>query len=203
MPVATAYYCIFSDKKPTEQTFFISGGAGAVAQYAIQFAKLSGAKVITTVSNDTKKEICKNIGADLILNYKQLNEDEILNEVIEYTKGNLIDRCVEVDFGFNVNLIPKILKSNGVLASYSCSSNPTPNFPYYLYAPKGINIKIVQAFLHNGNFLIECGKYVNSLLINKNLIHPNIKTFLFKDTYKAHEAQEDGLMIGKLNIKIW
>ena len=53
-----------------------------MSHYAIQFAKLSGAKVITTVSNDVKKEICKNIGADLILNYKQMTEDEIVKQII-------------------------------------------------------------------------------------------------------------------------
>ena len=59
VPVATAYYSVFSDNNPENQIFFITGGAGSVSHYAIQFAKLSGAKVITTVSSDIKKEICK------------------------------------------------------------------------------------------------------------------------------------------------
>ena len=200
VPVATAYYSVFSDNNPSGQTFFITGGAGSVSHYAIQFAKLSGAKVITTVSSDIKEDICKSIGADLILNYKQLTEDEIVKQIIDYTNGNLIDRCIEVDFGFNVNLIPKILKPNATLATYSCSSNPTPVFPYYMYAPKGINIKIVQAFLHKDSFLNKCGDFVNNLLKKKSLSHPDINTYDINDTFKAHEAQENPKIIKKSNI---
>ncbi len=202
VPVATAYYSVFSDNNPENQIFFITGGAGSVSHYAIQFAKLSGAKVITTVSSDIKKEICKNIGADLILNYRQLTEDEIVKQIIEFTKGNLVDRCIEVDFGFNVNLIPKILRPNATLATYSCSSNPNPVFPYYMYAPKGINIKIVQAFLHRNSFLSKCSDFVTDLLKKDNLIHPEINSFSFDETFKAHEAQEDTKIIAKSNIKI-
>ena len=202
VPVATAYYAVFSDNNPADQIFFITGGAGSVSHYAIQFAKLSGAKVITTVSSDIKKEICKTIGADLILNYKQLTEDEIVKQIIDFTKGNLVDRCIEVDFGFNVNLIPKILKPNATLATYSSSSNPTPIFPYYMYAPKGINIKIVQAFLQINSFLKECANFVNELLKNKALQHPEITSFDFNEAYKAHEAQENPKIINKSNIKI-
>jgi|TARA_B100000315_G_scaffold246811_1_gene274633 NADPH2:quinone reductase len=202
VPVATAYYSVFSDNNPLNQTFFISGGAGAVSQYAIQFAKLSGAKVITTVSTKEKKEICENIGADLILNYKELTQKEIFKQVKDFTNSNFVDRCVEVDFNYNVNLIPQILKANGTLATYSCSSNPYPIFPYYQYAPKGINIKIVQAYLQEQSILKKCGNFVNDLLINNRLIHPKITTYNIEDTFKAHESQENSQLIGKNSIKI-
>ena len=117
-------HCIlfsFSEKKYSEKFVFISGGAGAVSNYAIQFAKLNGSKVITTVSNAAKKNICKNLGADLILNYKKLSEIDIINIVNEFTKGLLVDRVIEVDFGKNINLIPKIIKNNGIVCSYSSS----------------------------------------------------------------------------------
>ena len=85
VPVATAYYSVFSEKKYSEKFVFISGGAGAVSNYAIQFAKLNGSKVITTVSNAAKKNICKNLGADLVLNYdrdvEKINNSHIINDV--------------------------------------------------------------------------------------------------------------------------
>ena len=202
VPVATAYFSVFSENKPIDKTVFISGGAGAVSQYAIQFAKFSGAKVITTVSNEKKRKICEAIGADVILNYKELNDKEIENQIFEFTNGNFIDRCIEVDFSHNINLIPKILKNNGTLSSYSCSSNPNPNFPYYLYAPKGIKIKIVQAYLQEPSFLKECGLFVNDLLKKEILKHPSIMTYDFQESHKAHIYQEDPLTIGKSNIKI-
>ena len=202
VPVATAYYSLFSDKKSTEKYVFISGGAGAVSQYAIQFAKLSGSKVITTVSTKKKENICRKIGADLIINYKNLKRKEIIDSVIEFTKGKLVDRCIEVDFGYNIDLLPQILRNNGIISSYSSSTITNPKFPYYLFAPKGINIKIVQAFLHNNIYLQKIGSYVNNLINLKKLHHPSIKTFNFKNAYKSHEFIENPKTIGKSNVKI-
>ena len=202
VPVATAFYSLFADKKHKEKFIFISGGAGAVSQYAIQFAKLTGSKVITTVSSEKKEKICKELGADLVINYKKSNEKKIIDEVIDFTKGDLVDRCIEVDFGYNMQLLPKLLKNNGVISSYSSSTFATPKFPYYLYAPKGINIKIVQAFLHENRYLQQIGSYVNRLINLKKLKHPSIKTFDIKNAYKSHEFIEDKKNIGKSNIKI-
>ena len=202
VPVATAFYSLFADKKYKEKYIFIAGGAGAVSQYAIQFAKLNGSKVITTVSSDKKEKICKKLGADLILNYKKLNEKNIIDAVADFTKGNLVDRCIEVDFGYNIKLLPKLLKNNGIISSYSSSTFMSPEFPYYLYAPKGINIKIVQAFLHDSIYLQKIGNYVNNLIRLNSLKHPDIKTFNIQNSYKAHEFIEDAKTIGKSNIKI-
>ena len=52
VPVATAYYAVFSNNNPAGQIFFISGGAGAVSHYAIQFAKFSVC-LISILSNYT------------------------------------------------------------------------------------------------------------------------------------------------------
>ena len=202
VPVATAYFSVFSDFKLGEKYVFISGGAGAVSNYAIQFAKTKGLKVITTVSSNYKREICKNIGADLILNYRKLNQKEIIEAVKDFTNGENVDRCIEVDFGFNIKLLPNILKRNGIICSYSSSSILKPAFPYYLYAPKGINIKIVQAFLHNNSYLKRVGSFTNSLMIKGKLKHPKIKSYDFKSAYKAHDYIENSKKIGKSTIFI-
>ncbi len=202
VPVATAYYSVFSEKKNNEKFVFVSGGAGAVSNYAIQFAKLNGSKVITTVSNTTKNKICKNLGADLILNYKKISEIEIINAVKDFTKGLLVDRVIEVDFGKNINLIPEIIKNNGIVCSYSSSSIISPKFNYYSYAPKGINIKIVQAFLQNNKNISTIGYYLNKLMESNKIVHPNIETFSFNQAYKAHDFIENPKKIGKSNIKI-
>ena len=112
------------------------------------------------------------------------------------------DRVIEVDFGKNINLIPKIIKNNGIVCSYSSSSIIKPKFDYYSYAPKGINIKIVQAFLQNNKNNSMIGNYINKLMERNKIIHPNIETFTFDRAYKAHDFIENPKKIGKSNIKI-
>ena len=113
-----------------------------------------------------------------------------------------MDRCIEVDFGYNMQMLPKLLKNNGIISSYSSSTITSPKFPYYLYAPKGINIKIVQAFLHDNSYLQKIGSYVNKLMSLKKLKHPSIKTFNMKNAYKSHEFIENAITVGKSNVKI-
>ena len=71
-----------------------------------------------------------------------------------------------------------------------------------MYAPKGINIKIVQAFLHNNSYLKKVGSFTNSLMIKGKLRHPKVKSYGFKSAYKAHDYIENSKKIGKSTILI-
>ena len=52
VPAMTSHYCVFADGPVTGQTVLVAGGAGAVGNAAIQWAKWGGATVITTVSSE-------------------------------------------------------------------------------------------------------------------------------------------------------
>ena len=64
------------------QTILIHAGAGGVGHAAIQLAKLAGAKVITTVSNEEKANFVKRLGADKIINYQT---QDVTAEVSQWT----------------------------------------------------------------------------------------------------------------------
>lgn len=53
-----------------EETVLIHAGAGGIGSTAIQLAKQYGAYVITTAGSDDKVQFCKELGADLALNYR-------------------------------------------------------------------------------------------------------------------------------------
>ena len=50
------------------ETLIIHGAAGAVGTMAIQFAKLRGAKVLATVSDEAGAALVKRLGADVVVN---------------------------------------------------------------------------------------------------------------------------------------
>ena len=71
IPALTAHRAVTIDVSPQGQSILVSGGAGAVGHYAIQFARLLGARpIIATVSSDEKAEHAKAAGADEVINYK-------------------------------------------------------------------------------------------------------------------------------------
>ena len=114
IPAATAFYGIFCDGSVKDQSILITGGAGAVGHLGIQLAKWSGAKVITTVSGDDKAAAAKTAGADLVINYKT---DDVIEAVNDFTKGDGVDRILEVEFGGNLSVSQRVIKNNGVIAS--------------------------------------------------------------------------------------
>jgi NADPH:quinone reductase len=55
------------------ETLFVNGGTGGVGSMVVQMAKALGARVITTAGSDEKVRLCRDLGADAAINYK--NED--------------------------------------------------------------------------------------------------------------------------------
>lgn len=65
--------------KPGE-ILFVNGGSGGVGSAVVQMAKAIGAKVIATAGSDEKAARCKELGADLVVNYKTQNVDDAIRE---------------------------------------------------------------------------------------------------------------------------
>lgn len=78
----TAYQSLFAiaDLKQGESVL-IHAGASGVGSAAIQLAKAVGAAVVTTVSNPSKGQACEKLGADHVINYREL-------DFVEWTKAH-------------------------------------------------------------------------------------------------------------------
>ncbi|MCZ4497835.1 MAG: NADPH:quinone oxidoreductase [Marmoricola sp.] len=53
-----------------DDTFLVHGGAGGIGTFAIQVAKALGARVFTTAGTPEKLELCRSLGADVAISYK-------------------------------------------------------------------------------------------------------------------------------------
>lgn len=65
----TAYQCIKPHVKPGDQ-IFINGGSGGTGTFGVQIAKLLGCQVTTSCST-AKAQLCKDLGADKVIDYKK------------------------------------------------------------------------------------------------------------------------------------
>ncbi|HSE10425.1 MAG TPA: NAD(P)H-quinone oxidoreductase [Nocardioidaceae bacterium] len=70
------------------ETLLVHGGAGGIGNMAIQLAKALGAKVITTAGSEEKLELCRSLGADVAVNYR---EQDFVEEVKAATDGRGAD----------------------------------------------------------------------------------------------------------------
>ncbi|NLP38761.1 MAG: NAD(P)H-quinone oxidoreductase [Corynebacterium pollutisoli] len=60
------------------QTVLIHGGAGGIGTFAIQLCKQLGATVAVTAGSAEKLETCRELGADILINYKEQDFSEEL-----------------------------------------------------------------------------------------------------------------------------
>jgi NADPH2:quinone reductase len=75
----TAHLGLMRDAKlQPGETLFVHGGSGGVGSCVVQMAKIVGAKVITTAGSEEKAEICRRLGADLVIPYKAESVDEAI-----------------------------------------------------------------------------------------------------------------------------
>ncbi|MGA2065521.1 MAG: NADPH:quinone reductase [Thermoguttaceae bacterium] len=75
----TAHLALFRDArlKMGEQVF-VFGGSGGVGSCVVQMARAVGARVMTTAGNDAKLQICRRLGANVVVNYKTGDLEEAL-----------------------------------------------------------------------------------------------------------------------------
>jgi NADPH2:quinone reductase len=119
IPAMTAYHAVVLSGAGKGTTVLVAGGAGSVSQYVIQFAKMAGATVLTTISSPDKANAAREAGADHTIDYKRENVGE---RVMEVTGKKGVDAVIEMDLAANAKLIPSVLRPKGSVIIYGTGS---------------------------------------------------------------------------------
>ena len=90
----TAWRALFVDAATQPGSTVLIQGSGGVSVFALQFAKAAGARVIATSSSDAKLEKLKALGADELINYKDVPDWGA--RALELTGGRGVDTVVEI-----------------------------------------------------------------------------------------------------------
>ena len=143
IPAMTAWCSLFADGPIKDKTVLVTGGAGAVGHYAVQFAKWGGAKVIATVSSEAKAEQARRGGADHVVNYKT---EDVVARVMDITGKRGVDHVSDVDFGGNVAITPKLMAMNSNITVYATQGNRTPVVPMRELMEKCVNLRGLVLF---------------------------------------------------------
>lgn len=112
------------------ETFLVHGGAGGIGTTAIQLGKAFGAKVIATDSPQERCKICRDLGADRVVDYREEDFVEVVrqaggaNVILDIVGGPNVERnfkaathdarIVQLAFALGskveINLMPVMLK---------------------------------------------------------------------------------------------
>ena len=166
----------------------IAGGAGAVSQYAIQFAKMQGATVITTISSAEKAKAAREAGADHTIDYKRENVGE---RVMEITGKRGVDAVLEMDLAANAKLLPTVLRPKGSVIVYG--TTPEAILPAAFCLVNSIRLQFFLVYELDAAERERALTAINRALSDKALSHRIAQpTFALADMVAAHEAVEKG-----------
>lgn len=120
IPAFTALQAVRLAKAGTGTHLFVTGGAGSVANYAIQIAKARGARVIATVSSDEKSARARSAGADATVNYRT---EDVAERVRAFTGGRGVDALIEMDLNNDAKLYPSLLAPHATVVVYGMTAS--------------------------------------------------------------------------------
>jgi NADPH2:quinone reductase len=197
IPAMTAHQAVFSGGDVHGLTILVTGGAGAVGHYAVQWAHLGGARVIATASTPAKAALATQAGAETVINYRT---EDVAARVLELTGGAGVDRVVEVDFTAHVGINLKVVKPNGVIASYASSTREC-TLPWNQLMVRGIEIDGVYVYTMKPAERNRALADLDVMLRKRRLQHQIAARFALEDIVAAHELQESGKATGNIILE--
>ena len=197
----TAYYALVYKAliKPGE-TILIHGGAGGVGSMAIQIAKATGATVFSTVSSQEKAEFCKDLGADLVFNYR---EQDWVSECLKETSGRGVDSIIEMVASENFDLDCQAIKKFGtiVLLGSGTGKNPSGTVTYPPFYSKDIDVRGMSLF-NSDCFFSSMTSQLEVLLRNEKIRSVVGEIVNLADAPRSHEILMTGSVFGKIVLSV-
>lgn len=200
----TAYSALFLEGHLTEgETVLVHAGASGVGTAAIQLAKRAGCQVIATAGSAPKLEMCRRLGADLTVNYR---EEPFPDHVIEFTEGRGVD--VIVDFVgkdyFAGNI--EALASRGRLVHVATLSGADVALNIKALMSKRLTLRGVTL---RGRSIEEKAQLRRGLLtrfgadLDRGVVRPVIdRVFPVQEAEEAHRYMAANRNIGKILLSV-
>jgi len=186
----TAWHMVktLADVQPGETVLVMGAGSG-VGSMAIQMANLLGARVLSTVGAEDKKEKAKLLGADAVINH---TVEDISKRVAELTHGRGVDVVIE-HIGQEVwSHCLKSLSRGGRLVTCGATSGGTTQFDVrYLYSRQ---LTIMGAYMGNMDELVEATRFIEA-----DTLRPVVdSTFPLEEARAAQERMLARKNFGKI-----
>jgi NADPH2:quinone reductase len=197
IPAMTAYHAIALSGATKGATVLVSGGAGAVSQYAIQFAKSQRAIVIATVSSPEKAAAAQEAGADHTIDYKR---EDVGERVMQLTDKRGVEAVIEMDLAANAKLLPSVLRPKGSVIVYG--TTPEATIPAAFCLVNSIRLQFFLVYeidaTERGAAIIAISHALAAGTLQNRVAQP---VYALDDIVAAHEAVERGT-IGNAVVRI-
>ena len=184
------------------ETLLVHGGSSGIGTTSIQLGKAFGAKVYTTAGTQEKCDYCKNLGADVAINY---NENNFEDEIKTLTENRGVDVILDMVGGpyFPKNI--KILASEGRLLQIALMQGYKAEVDFRPLLMKRVTLtgSTLRPRSVKEKASIARGLFKEVWpLLDSGIIRPIIhQTFPLEKAADAHRLMESSNHIGKILLK--
>jgi NADPH2:quinone reductase len=199
IPAMTAHRCVFADGPISEKSVLVTGGAGRVAHYAIQWAATAGASVVATASNPDDEQACLQAGAQAVVNHRA---PDWSRSAVEANGGRKFDRVVDVEFGSNLEQVLDLIRVSGTIATYSSSQAMQPVLPFYRMMFMDLTLRLVIVYDMPERAKREAIIDITRALETGRLVHRVSQVFPLSGIADAHELIEEGGVRGCVLVNV-
>jgi len=180
------------------QRVLIHAGAGGVGHVAIQLARLSGARVATTVSSPEKARFAQDLGAEYTINYR---EESLRDALADWTEGGGVDVALDT---VGPDVFRETIPLMAVYGDLVTILDPGSDLDLKEARNRNLRISLElmltpqlkglsDALEHQGEILRRCGELFDA---GKLRVHV-AERFALDQAAAAHRRLEAGGAIGK------
>ncbi|MFX1314514.1 MAG: zinc-binding dehydrogenase [Promethearchaeota archaeon] len=179
----------------SDEIVFIHGASGGVSSAAIQIAKYLGGIVITTTSSPEKVEMAEKLGADYVINYKEM-KDYTKYVYVDLTNKHGVDVVIDNIGKATFQTSMQLLRSGGRLITCGATTGSETQIMLNQIFWKHLEIK--------GSTMANQGEFHNVMrLVLEKRINPIIdKIFPLEHIKDAEKYLKESKQFGKIVLKI-
>lgn len=181
------------------ETLLVHGGAGGIGTHAIQVGKALGATVAVTAGSEARLESCRQLGADITINYR---EDDFVEKLREHTGGAGADVILDHLGGSYLRQNVDALATGGRLVVIGLMGGPKAELSLGKLLVKRASVTATSL---RARPLAEKASIVADVrrrlwpMLEQGLVQPVVDRVVgMPDAASAHRAMEDGGVFGKV-----
>lgn len=182
-------------------TLLVHGGSSGIGTMAIQLAAAAGATVVTTAGSEEKLKICRDLGADLAVNYR---EADFVAEML--SRGMKADVILDMVGAPYLRRNVEVLDTDGTLVVIGLQGGATGELDLGQLLTRRASITATSLRARSPQQkAMEVGKTIEHVwpLLAEAVIRPVVhQTFPLADAAKAHRLMERSDHVGKLVLTL-
>lgn len=190
----TAWNALAGGKTTLAGETVLTLGTGGVSIFALQLAKIFGARVIVTSSSDEKLERAKSLGADATINYRSHPDWD--QKVLELTEGRGADHVVELGGPGTLPRSYQAVAPGGEIALIGVITRPEGDLNPWPLMPKNATLRGIFV---GGKPLFEG---LNRAIAVNGMKPVVDKVFEFDQAPEAYRHMKAAAHFGKLVLRI-